>query len=211
VTQATENAASARLGRIEDARRILIIGGSGSGKTTLAMALARRRGLPVFHLDPLADARGAASGSERSDEAVRSIAERDDWIAEGIHLGWTVPLIERADLIVWLDQVSDAESTVRVIRRFIRDGLAGVRDVRHPAGVLRLGPRIRHLRSLLTAMGEVRQYHRRPAEPGDPESTRDGRGPTRAATARALSGHVEKVLRIQDRRAYDLLLRGPDD
>jgi adenylate kinase family enzyme len=86
-------------------RRIIILGCSGSGKTTLAVALGKRLGLPVVHLDPLYwrpgwQAPDAAGFLARVAEAVAG----DAWVSEGNYRE-TFPLrLPRADAVVILER-----------------------------------------------------------------------------------------------------------
>src|SRR5690348_5630431 len=89
----------------EKVRRIHIIGASGSGKTTLARTLATTFDLPMYHLDELRSKRIDEAGVLLTllSAAVGSIAKGNAWITEGVYLGWTDELLQRADLIIWLD------------------------------------------------------------------------------------------------------------
>jgi adenylate kinase family enzyme len=86
-------------------RRIHITGGPGSGKTTLARQLSARLHLPCYELDEIGYEGGA--GAERLPAVrladVAQIASQPAWVTEGIFLGWTEPLFEAADRIIWLD------------------------------------------------------------------------------------------------------------
>lgn len=85
--------------------RLFITGASGAGKSTLATQLGDRLRLPVHQLDPIAftDRRWTIRPLEQKVSAVAAILEEPGWIAEGGHVGWTEPLLEAADLIIWLD------------------------------------------------------------------------------------------------------------
>ena len=89
----------------EPPKRIHIIGGSGSGKTTLAGLVASHINAPCYHLDEIGYENGA--GAQRPLAVrlteVKQIANQDSWVTEGIFLGWTEELLQKAEIIVWLD------------------------------------------------------------------------------------------------------------
>lgn len=87
------------------ARKILIVGGPSAGKTTLARALARRLELPLHELDPIAfaDENFTKRPAAERTVAVQMIFRTDSFVCEGAFLGWTHPIFEVADVIIWLD------------------------------------------------------------------------------------------------------------
>ncbi len=115
-----------------DGPRVFVIGCSGSGKTTVARKIAADFGLEVHELDFIAWDRGG-DGSllpyETRLEIARELASQDGWIVEGIYLGWTTPLMERADVIVWMD-VPMRVALWRVFWRHVKAELR--RDNRFP-------------------------------------------------------------------------------
>ena len=141
-------------------RRILITGGQGSGKSTLARAMAADTGVPLHELDLVAR-EGGGTGPERSATAraedVAAIAATDAWIAEGVHLGWTTPLLERAEIIVWLDHVPGREASARMIRRFGANAWHEMRTRRGRERFLRLRDYARHGRDLMVSVGATRR------------------------------------------------------
>ena len=106
-------------------RRIAIKGSSGAGKSTLAAALADRLRIPHVELDGLHHGPNWAAPSADAFQA-RVAAALDDergWIVDGNYeakLGMLV--IDRADLIVWLDlplPIKLARLTRRTARRYV--------------------------------------------------------------------------------------------
>ena len=88
------------------ARRILIRGGSGAGKSTLGAELARRLDLPLVELDALHHGPNwtAASAAELTARVQALLDDERGWVVDGNYddkLGSL--LLERAELIVWLD------------------------------------------------------------------------------------------------------------
>jgi cytidylate kinase len=172
--------------------RIYVIGGSGSGKSTLARQIGERTGLPVHDLDRVARIDGVA-GSDRSiderTELVRGILNSGSWIVEGIHLGWTRPLMEAADTIIWLDHVTWGTSSRRIVRRFVGGALAEARRQRGLRRFLRLRDYRDRLRELAAAIPESRRYH----SAGDDAASEA----SRAATADVLRPYEWKVVRCR--------------
>jgi adenylate kinase family enzyme len=85
--------------------RIAVVGTTCSGKTTLAKRLAERHGAPHIELDAL---HWGPGWSEPSDDEFRARVEAaltaEDWVADGAYHGKLGGLVlERADLVVWLD------------------------------------------------------------------------------------------------------------
>jgi len=85
--------------------KVHVIGPSGAGKTTLARALGLRLDLPVYPLDPIAftDTHWTIRPLPEKARAVLEILQQPGWVAEGGHVGWTEPLLDAADVIIWLD------------------------------------------------------------------------------------------------------------
>jgi adenylate kinase family enzyme len=83
-------------------RRILVAGTSGAGKTTLARALSARLGLPHVEIDGLYHGPGWAPRPEFVAE-VAAFAARDEWVTEWQYSAVRALLLDRAELLVWLD------------------------------------------------------------------------------------------------------------
>ena len=112
-------------------RRVRVVGGPGSGKTTYARALAADLGVPHHDLDRIAWApppgepgapfrRWLRVPDGRRRERAAAIAAGDGWVADGLYAGWTEPLRDAADRIVWLDPPARV-AVVRVLRRALAD------------------------------------------------------------------------------------------
>ncbi|MBX3029589.1 MAG: AAA family ATPase [Chloroflexi bacterium] len=144
----------------ERPRRILILGGQGTGKTTLARAIAAATGWPLHELDLVAR-HGGGTGPERSAEAravdVAAIAASDAWVAEGVHLDWTEPLLTRAERIVWLDHVRGRAASARMVRRFGANAWHEMRTRRGRERFLRVRDYLGHGRDLLVSVASTRQ------------------------------------------------------
>ena len=167
---------AAAVTKVAGPSRIHIMGGPGSGKTTLATRLAASSRLPVRHLDDVARVGGGEgrlrSATER-EPLLEAILADDRWITEGVHLGWTDALLERADVIVWLDYVSWPRAARRIVRRFVSGAVYEMRTRPGREKVARLGDYARSLRSLGGALSQSRQYYGSdPDQPASPDFPR---------------------------------------
>lgn len=162
--------------------RIHITGGQGSGKSTLSARLSATCGLPVHEVDRIARI-GGGNGPERAaaerDALVAAIAGGDRWVSEGVHLGWTSPLLERAQVIVWLDQLTPAAASVRMVRRFLSGAMTELRGHHGRERFARVGDYLRHTRELAGALRHARRAN-------DPD-----------LFARALAPYGAKVVRCR--------------
>lgn len=97
--------------------KIHIIGAPGSGKTTLAQELASRLHIPHYDLDKI----------NLEEESPLTLAAQPAWVAEGIYLIITEPMLYHADYIVLLE-VSWPVAAWRVIRRHVLNSLRGTQQ-----------------------------------------------------------------------------------
>ncbi len=187
--------ASELVERVRFARRIHIIGGPGAGKSTLANRLGTALNLPVHTLDTFAyegpdfvpTPRGAAA------RAANEIAASPGWITEGIFVGWTEPLLSRAEWIIWLDHVGWTDAATRIVKRFFRSAVGEAHSRRGKERYLRFGDYCRNTRQLAVVLLVSREYW---AERRAPR-----RYPvTRAQVAVALHPYADKVLRVRRSR-----------
>lgn len=192
-------------------RRIHIIGGPGSGKTRLAIQLAQMTHLPLHHLDEIARVGGGGGPVRPLPERERLLAEivaGDEWITEGVHLGWTAPSFERADVIVWLDHISWLTASRRISRRFAEGGLRGVRPstarpATRRAPAARLRDYGRHARDLGGAIFSAHRYYagaatrRAGTASATPAIDPDDTLGSRAATEAQLAPYTAKVVRCR--------------
>lgn len=100
-------------------RRIVVRGGSGSGKTTVARVLALHLGVPHVEIDALFHGPGWSAASAHELQASVSAALDDalGWVVDGNYdteLGGLV--LERADLVLWLD-LPLGSKLLRLVRR----------------------------------------------------------------------------------------------
>jgi len=179
--------------RLESAERVHIIGGPGSGKSTLARRIGESLDLPVYALDLLAyegidfDERPLEDSAQRA----REIATLPRWVTEGIHVGWTNPLLERADVIVWIDSVGWSRAAARITSRTFRTALREIRIRRGRERFLRMSDYARNLRQLGYVLVASREYWSRRGE--------GNRYPvTRWEVEEALAAHKSKVLRLTE-------------
>ncbi len=183
------------------ARRIHIVGGPGSGKSTLATRLGEMLHIQVHDLDAIAYEGPDFTERPLEDrlQDVQVIADGPEWIAEGIHLGWTAPLLERADLIIWLDHTDWPRSARRTLRRFVASAVSEARAQRGMRRFTRFRDYGRHLRQLLDVLVSSRDYykpmHAARRYPATRESAEQALRPYQAKLVRCRSdGEVQRVL-----------------
>jgi adenylate kinase family enzyme len=87
-------------------RRIIVVGCQGSGKTSLSLALGRKLGLPVVHLDTLYWRPGwKASDTPSFRTRVAEAIAGDGWIVDGSFSGLAFDLtIARAEKLIVIER-----------------------------------------------------------------------------------------------------------
>ncbi len=114
-------------------KRVHFTGGPGGGKTTAARQLAQARGAPWYDLDGmLLEMEGRLPVLQAIEEVAArlpSIALQPAWVSDGAYLGWAQPLLDAADLIVWID-LPPRVALFRILARHLKADLR--RDNRFP-------------------------------------------------------------------------------
>ena len=106
-------------------QRVLVAGTSGAGKTTLAAAIGRVLAVPHVEIDALFH--GPGWTPRPSFEAdVRAFAAAPEWVTEWQYGVVRPLLLERADLLVWLD-LPRTQVLRQVVRRTVRRRLRRTR------------------------------------------------------------------------------------
>jgi adenylate kinase family enzyme len=98
--------------------RIVVAGGSGSGKSTLARVLSERLALSYTEMDSLYHGPGWTERESFLDD-VRAVTAAERWVVEWQYDAARPLLLERSDLMVWLD-LPRSVTTGRVVRRTLR-------------------------------------------------------------------------------------------
>ncbi|OGE14629.1 hypothetical protein A3F00_00440 [Candidatus Daviesbacteria bacterium RIFCSPHIGHO2_12_FULL_37_11] len=160
-------------------KRIYIIGSSGSGKTTLGKLLSEKLNIPHISLDEIAYPNQIESPNEERFKHISSLANQDKWITEGIYVNWTKKLMDKADLIIWLDSPYST-TLLRVIKRFFVHKLRG--DEKYG------------IKNTLKFIWNLRKYYY--PKPGFEEGHSD-KTTTRIQTKRVLAEYRNKVKKIQ--------------
>jgi adenylate kinase family enzyme len=171
-------------------KRIHIVGGPGSGKTTLAHKIGAYLNIEVHELDTVAFTGPEYADRELSERLadISMIANRPAWITEGYFILWTDQLLECANIIVWLDNVSWERSMWRTVNRFIRSALQEAKN-RHGMGKFaRFRDYARHMRQLVRVFFSSRVYYI--ASP----TAQDNQIESRQNTAKQLMSYKSKVI-----------------
>ncbi len=130
---------------------------------------------------------------------MEAILGTDAWISEGIQVSWTEPIMQAADVIVWLDHLRAITVRRRIVARFIRDALAEARRHRGRARFLRVRDYLRNARELLGSIGKVDDYRRA-------QALEDPAAESRIATVAALAPHRRKVIHCRRQADVDELV-----
>ena len=163
-------------------QKIHIIGGAGSGKTTLANWFGQQLNYPCFYLDQIGWSTSGKVPLAKRMEDIQQILTQPAWITEGVFLWWTDPLLEHADLIVWLD-LSFPRTAWRIMKRH---AVASWNRNNPHAG-------IRHLLRFVYGVGK-NHYRKEPLTPSGPD---DDFAITRIATKQNLAPFLQKVVHCQ--------------
>lgn len=104
--------------------KIHIIGCSGTGKTYFAKALSKKYDIPHFDLDDIqwdnnSDGYGVKMPTDKRDELLKQILNKDAWIIEGVYYAWVLESFEQADVIYVLDMPKYLYKS-RIIIRFLK-------------------------------------------------------------------------------------------
>ncbi len=171
------------------AKKIYIVGPSGSGKTTLGQLLCDKLNLPHFDLDEIAYPNKVESSHDERLNEIDKLSKKEAWITEGIYVDWTEKLLERADLIVWLD-LPYSKTFFRVLKRFIVHKIRG--DETH--GV----------KNTLKFVWNLRKYYY--PGPGEEHGSEEKRT-TRHKTEHYLRVYKDKVTHIQNNYQLEKFLQ----
>lgn len=104
--------------------RVLVAGISGSGKTTLAGRVAAHLDVPHVEIDGLFHGPGWIPREEFVAD-VHAFVARDAWVTEWQYAPVRTLLVERAELLVWLDLPFATVTLPRVVRRTVARRVRG--------------------------------------------------------------------------------------
>ena len=200
-------------------RRIHILGGEATGKTTLSRRLGSTLDAPVHNLDAVAwivgesdlevldprfqpSAPVAPRPPEGRRQLVAEIAAGDAWVTEGKYVGWTAPLLERADVIVFLDHVPTWRATIHILARAARSAIREARRRRGRDRFLRFRDYAVHGRELAMQLYRRIGYggRNRPAADALPADEGEaGDDPSRAAALASLQPFAAKLVHVRRR------------
>lgn len=85
-------------------KKVLIIGSPGAGKSTFAKKLAKKTGLPLYHLDNIwFHENGEMIEREVFDNKLQSILETNEWIIDGYYPRTLEKRLTFADTVFFFD------------------------------------------------------------------------------------------------------------
>lgn len=170
-------------------QRIHVTGGPGSGKTTAARRIARGLSVPFYELDQILIESGGDMARLRREDRAGIVADQEVWVSEGAFFDWARPLLERAQLVVWLD-LPWRVASYRILVRYLKAELA--KENQYPG--------LRRLREFW--MWSYRYYH--DAHPH--ALNQQGVPLTRARAVEELRRYEQKLVVCQSKRDVDLLV-----
>ncbi len=91
--------------RAKKNRRIWVFGGTGVGKTTFSRKLSEKIGILHYATDDFVYKKkwSEKNSEEERMRALKTVTKKRSWIIEGVHsLGWVIPGIKKADIIILL-------------------------------------------------------------------------------------------------------------
>ncbi|OEC36866.1 adenylate kinase [Pseudomonas sp. 21C1] len=126
-------------------RRISVVGCSGSGKTTLARRLAQHLGYRHIELDALYhQPNWQPLPKEQFKQAVSDALRGDDWVVEGSYSAVRPHVLERSDMVIWLDlpkAVVMRQVLWRTLRRLVNNEELWNGNRERWGNLLKLNPR----------------------------------------------------------------------
>lgn len=188
--------------QLASATQIHVTGGSAAGKSTRVRLIGAAPDLPVHELDRLAfpglDFHEQPHASRGA--AVTEIAASPRWVTEGVFVGWTEPLFEQADFIIWLDQVAWGQSAVRPLLRSARGALREVRKRRGADRFFGVADYQRNPKQLVHVLRVSKEYWAPAA--GQPRYAA-----SRARRAEQLAAYGANVLHVSEGRGVEQVLQ----
>lgn len=88
----------------EPFRRVIIVGISGTGKSTLSRLMHEKTKIPLFHMDSIIWGNNwQEKVSSEVTREINAITKADEWIVEGWVDQYSTPLLEKSQVILYLD------------------------------------------------------------------------------------------------------------
>lgn len=159
------------------AMKVHIIGPAGSGKTTLSRWIVHHHGGKAHDLDWVVFTTDRERSALEVSKDLASIIAQTAWVTEGAYrASWLEPVLESADLIIWLD-FNWRICAWRIFKRHVSAELA--RTNKHPGW-----------RRMVRFMNYTRRIDAR----------------SREETAELVAPYAAKVLRVRNRTAVQRLM-----
>ena len=104
----------------KELKRVYIIGTAGSGKSFLAKRISEKLDIPCYDLDDIFWYKKYTKKTNKAKrkKALARIANKSNWIIEGVYSSWTEQALRKANIVIILD-IHIVKLTWRILKRYL--------------------------------------------------------------------------------------------